>query len=184
MENLLSPREEFDAALKGPFRTSGLDVQWRWNPETKTLGFQCTKSRSDWFFNFFATTVNLDGELVHAGYAALWESVRDEVASEVGNTQGFRIEGYSQGGGLTNMAHWYFQEHDKAPVSVAFAAPKVFASNVHLVGLDNIQVRGDIVCRVASSSAFRHEGNVELIGPNHFPNPWDHAPKAYRKYLA
>jgi len=174
--------EQFNSCLNGSWVTSGLDVQWRFSDGV--LAFQCTRSETDWMFNFLAARIDLDGDTVHAGFAALWESVRPFVELAVGNAEGFTINGYSQGAALATLAHRYFTKRGSHPVSTVFGSPKVFASKVEMPDLVNIQVKGDIVTIAPPFPWFKHVGSIYHFGKTTLiPLPSRHTPDSYRKNL-
>jgi len=168
----------FNRCLKGPWVTSGLDVQWRW--KGNVLTFQCTKSEQDWLFNFTAFSAKVGGDSVHAGYAALWLSVVHDIDYAVGNTEGFVIEGYSMGGALAQLAFRHFR--DRKPMGTVFGSPKVFSGKVDIPNLENIQVHGDLFTLLPPW--FRRAGlSIRLGKKPLFPSPLFHAPESYRSNL-
>ena len=170
----------FNRCLKGPWITSGHDVQWRFRDNVLT--FQCTRSRTDWLHNIFAVKMDHEGDMVHAGYAILWESVRFIVDNAVGEAENITIEGFSQGAALATLAYRHYYLQGKNPKAYVFGSPKVFASKTVMPELENIQVHGDLVTLLPPW--FQHAGTRIRLGIKPLiPSFRYHEPDIYRSNL-
>jgi len=171
--------------------TGGLDVQWK--IEDDVLAFQCTKSASDWKYNFMAWVQAYKDTPIpwfaHAGFVRLWKSVQDEVVSASKALKVKYVTGFSQGAALATLAaedlSWRGMETDCAVFGsprVVWMPPAVIAHR--FVNMENIHVHGDIVTWVPPAVlGYRHVGKVHQIGYIDFPGPWQHEPSVYRKAL-
>jgi len=160
----MTKRELFDACNRGPWITTGYDVQYKLID--KTLYFQCSNGKNDWRANFDAAVVPYkdmkDEFLVHRGFLRSWQSVRDEIAALDFNT----IVGYSQGAAFALLAHedCAFKKGYQ-PVTIVFGCPRVFLHMSKEVKSRFSSVvrhtsKGDIVTMVPPG--FQHVGD-ELV---------------------
>lgn len=187
--------EAFNNCLKGPWKTSGLDVQYKIDDEGR-LFFLCTSRKEDWKYNFdwFPVAVAPYKNMpfpwyAHSGFVDLWRSVKDEILAEYHGGLPTLIAGYSQGAALATLAHeaFYF-ETGLFPRTLAFACPRVIwvspGIDKRFEGLHNIHVRGDLVYHVPLAvMGFRHVGEKEAFGPHSIIRPERHTPAAYRGAL-
>ncbi len=183
--------EVLNLCLKGPWRTSGRDVQWRL--DENGLFFQCTKGESDWKHNFdIAVQPYRDMPVkwyAHRGFVALWKSVEDEVMKELRGVPPKCIAGFSQGAALATLAHEsVLYNTGLYPQTYAFASPRVvwMPGGVarRFIGMSNIQNHGDIVPHLPFGiMGYRHVGKIDMIGPLAIPTHLGHYPAEYRKNL-
>ena len=134
---MLEPWRIFNEIIRGPWNTSGLDVQWKalLVDGTPYLAFQASASKMDWLNNFWAFVEPYKRQerklLVHAGFARAWKSCNDEVVGnfaalcEISNQRPV-IVGHSFGGAMSVLAAEDFNYRTKLrPMVVTFGAPKV-----------------------------------------------------------
>ena len=120
--------DKFREVTGDGWTTAGLDVQFK--VVERVLYLQCTHGWSDWAFNFFAAKVEYEEHgvkvVAHAGFAALWLSIRDEIEKLDFDT----IVSYSEGSAIAQAIHLnYFTRKGVQPKTYAFAAPRYFARN-------------------------------------------------------
>lgn len=187
--------DAFNNCLTGPWKTSGLDVQYKIDDEGR-LFFLCTSRKEDWKYNFdfFPAPAAPYKDMpfswfAHGGFIALWKSVSDEILHAFAGGLPTLIAGYSQGAAIATLAHeaFYF-ETGLFPRTLAFASPRVIWASPGLdkrfEGLHNIYVKGDIVHHVPFALlGFHHIGTTECFGPPALIRPFNHTPEQYRKYL-
>jgi len=123
--------ERYDHALQGPWKTSGLDVQYKID-STGTLTFQYTVSQGDWIQNFrFWRKAYKNMGIAwygHTGFLDLYHSVRDELIPLYKDGTIKCIQGFSQGAALTQVAvEDYFFQTGKSVQGYCFGCPKPFA---------------------------------------------------------
>jgi len=171
--------------------TNGIDVQWKIDGDV--LVFQCTKSRSDWAYNFMGWVQAYKDTPIpwfaHAGFVRLWKSVQDKVVSASKALKVKYVTGFSQGAALATLAAedlaWRGMEIDCA----VFGSPRVVwmpSDSIHrrFDLMENIHVHGDIVTWVPPAVlGYRHVGKVSHIGRIYFPGPWQHQPSVYQAAL-
>lgn len=121
----MSLLEKFKEVTGSGWTTYGLDVQFK--VVDRVLYIQCTHGLSDWAFNLFAAKVEYDehGTKVkaHAGFAALWLSIRDKIEELDFDT----IVGYSEGSAIGQAIHLnYTLRKGGQPQSFLFASPRYF----------------------------------------------------------
>lgn len=187
--------EEFLATTRGPWNTSGKDVQWKL--ENETLYFQCTRSQSDWEqnFKFWAKPIRAyknmtDVWRAHAGFVELWKSVEDELKLHLVEMPPKRIVGYSQGAALALLAAEFVEYNfGYQPQVIAFGCPRVFwLPNKKLekrFDVCRVSTRNDIVTKVPFGVfGYKHIGKELLIGDKRLL--WSveaHTPLSYRLAL-
>lgn len=194
--------ELFNLTQKGPWQTSGIDVQYRIEQYNNRLYiiFQQTSSKSDWKYNFtFPPIVYKKSPYpwrAHKGFTLLWHSVRDEILDKLAKlvtpATEIYLVGFSLGAALAILAHEDIQYHHPACYikTFAFGAPRVAwllpkIVKERLSGVRIFHRRGDIVQFVPPALlGYRHVGWRNRIGPIHFPWHTMHEPKEYRAYLA
>ena len=121
----------YDDTLRGPWKTSGLDVQYKLD-QKGVLTFQYTTSHSDWVQNFrFWRKAYKNMNTVwygHTGFLDLYHSVRDELTPLYRYGLITRIQGFSQGAALTQLAvEDYFFHVGKPVEAYCFGCPHPFA---------------------------------------------------------
>ena len=182
------------------------------------LKLQGSGSTEDWIqnFNFFAQLRFhfLHGRLIkpfktffftHRGIYGKWASIRQNVHGWIDPLlkQGYQlyIHGFSQGGGLTQIAHedfYYYLLENKLDTELvkswAFASPMVFSilsSKAFRSRFKNLTVilnRNDLVGKVPGwLLGFRHYGKIIKIGKYNFsvflPWKWIGNHLGYKKKL-
>ena len=192
----MSYRELFETTIKGPWKTTGLDVQYRVVKQGKHafLYLQGSVSLSDWKLNFdFWVEPYKDMPSpwkAHRGFVKAWKSARDEIFQAVGNPDILTISGYSHGGALAIIAHEDFTFHGLSFVtSYAFGSPRVvwkpsktIASRFNM--LTRVRTRGDLVTKVPPwIIGYRHVGSDKPAGIWMPPNHWAHKPEHYMGVL-
>lgn len=133
----MEPWKMYNDVVRGPWNTSGLDVQWKAQMVggVPYLAFQGSASAMDWVNNFrFAAALYKGQESalrVHKGFGKAWKSCNDEVmASFVKLCSQSKetpvITGHSFGGAMALLAAEDFYYRTKVKPCVAtFGAPKV-----------------------------------------------------------
>jgi hypothetical protein len=191
----MSYRELFEATIRGPWETTGLDIQYRVvkNGKHAWLYLQQTAGKSDWNLNFnFWVEPYKDMPApwkAHRGFVKAWKSARDEIFQAVGNPDTLSISGYSHGGALAILAHEDFTFHGFSVDTHAYGAPRVVwmpspAIKERFEGLGRITARGDIVATVPPALiGYRHVGSCVRFGTWQPPNPWAHMSKHYMGVL-
>jgi hypothetical protein len=121
----------FNDTLQGPWKTAGIDVQYKLD-HRGVLTFQYTASVSDWLYNFqFWVTPYRDMPqkwYAHREFVALYKSVRDELTPMYKYGLVTRIQGFSQGAALTQIAvEDFFFQVGKPVEAYCFGCPKPFA---------------------------------------------------------
>ena len=182
----------FDETLHGPWKTAGLDVQYKLD-HRGVLTFQYTTSVSDWLYNFqfWATPYrNMPRKwYAHRGFVALYKSVRDELTPLYKYGLITRIQGFSQGAALAQLAieDYYFQTGKPIESAYCFGCPKVFLNlpEENKRAFDNtylINTLGDIVSMVPPW--YKHYFSALIQLPGHaYPSFKDHYPDVYREGL-
>lgn len=120
----------YNSTLQGPWKTSGLDVQYK--IDNGVLTFQYTVSIGDWIQNFkFWRKAYKNMDIAwsgHTGFLDLYHSVRDKLIPFYRNGLITRIQGFSQGAALAQLAVEDFFFHNKYPVEAfCFGCPHPFA---------------------------------------------------------
>lgn len=190
--------EKYKIVIGEGWITGGLNVQYK--VVDGVLYFQCTHGMSDWLFNFFAAKVTYDEHGItvtaHAGFAALWLSVR----SDIEKLSYSEIDGYSEGSALAAAAHLnYVARMGKEPNSYAFATPRYFDRKTAkslgkwFTHFHRINNKWDIVKHVPFAGwYFRHVGK-EILTTSKAKRPigcsllrWlsGHSPEEYMQTLA
>ena len=159
----MRPIEYFNECTSGGWTTSGLDVQFK--VVKGVLYFQCTRSESDWNYNFKAYAdvyKNSDVEFVgHTGFNELWESVRPII-----ETLHFDyIVGYSQGAAIALRAHEnYYHRMGSEPIqtylfgeppSIKKPSAKLLKRFTKVVSIYNCN---DIVFHAPKLLGYKHVG--------------------------
>lgn len=164
-------REKFDAVTDDKWITSGLNVQYMQIGDT--LFVQCTCGFSDWMFNLFAAKVEYDehGTKVkaHAGFAAMWLSIRAEIEKLTFT----KLVLYSQGSAIGTAIHFnYKKRFGVEPDSNAFGTPRYFAKSSEeelkdcFTKFKRFKNKGDVVTNVPFGwMGFIHVGE-EIILPD------------------
>jgi len=122
----------FNDTINGPWKTSGLDVQYKLD-HRGVLTFQCTASTGDWIQNFrFWRKAYKNMDTVwygHTGFLDLYHSVRDELTPMYKYGLVTRIQGFSQGAALAQLAieDYFFQTGKPIESAYCFGCPKPFA---------------------------------------------------------
>lgn len=122
----MSLLDKFKTVTGGGWTTAGLNVQFK--VIDHVLYIQCTHGLSDWLFNLFAAKVEYEEHGItvkaHAGFAALWLSIRDKI-EELGFDT---IVGYSEGSAIGQAVHLnYCLRKGVQPQTFLFASPRYFA---------------------------------------------------------
>jgi len=145
----------------------------------------------------------------HRGFVKVWKSVRDTILPIVKEIYAKRfvprIIGYSHGAAIAVLAHEdvifttlgfiktngvvdFLYGEGMEPETIVFGCPRVIwmsnKINERFYGIDNYQVRGDVVTNIPPKLfGFRHVGDILKLG-NWFPIwPWRHEPKNYLRFL-
>ena len=187
----MSYRKLFEETIHGPWKTTGLDIQYRVVKQGKHafLYLQGSMSRSDWNLNFnFWIEPYKDMPSpwkAHRGFVKAWKSARDEIFKAVGKPDTLTISGYSHGGALAILAYEDFTFHGVYTMGCAFGAPRVVWMPSKVVAarfdlLTRIRTRGDLVTKVPPwIMGYRHVGFDKPFGIWQPPNPWAHLKKHY-----
>lgn len=185
----------YDDTLQGPWKTAGLDVQYKIDP-AGTLTFQCTSSAGDWIQNFRfwrKAYKNMDVAWYgHTGFLDLYHSVRDELIPLYKDGTITCIQGFSQGAALTQVAvEDYFFHVGKPVEAYCFGCPHPFAYippklkpyfNEAFSKTTVYNTRGDIVSMVPPWY-MSHGKKVILQVGKVYPNTKSHYPALYREGL-
>lgn len=196
--------DQFEKAVHGPWKTKGLDVQYRVElvDDVVRVYFQCTKSFLDWLYDFWFTPTRggtLYGKYrVHAGYLRVFESVVKDVIYDILDMipkTGARIQlfGYSYGGSVATLLHLFLRTFWPNTIvqTWTFGAPRVFWGNLTpetealLDTVTAFKVWGDIAAMyMPKFTGYRDVGNVVMIGnPRKIPSPRMHKTSEYRSFL-
>jgi len=185
----------FDETLHGPWKTAGLDVQYKLD-HRGVLTFQYTTSVSDWLYNFqfWATPYrNMPKRwYAHQGFVALYKSVRDELTPLYKYGLVTRIQGFSQGAALAQLAiEDYFFQTGKSVQGYCFGCPHPFAYipsklkpyfSEAFSRTSVYNTRGDIVSMVPPWYASYGKKVILQVGKV-YPNTKSHYPDLYREGL-
>lgn len=170
--------ELFQACLRGPWETSGVDTQWRFLKGENALIFCGSNSKADWKANFAFPVVPYKKTPVrwyaHGGFVRRWKSARDDVFAWVNNLRDpnrvLVIAGYSHGAALATLAHEDFTFNGVATETTTFGAPRVLWMPGKKVrgrfrGVKVVSVRGDIVTHVPFAwMGYRHPVSKVKLG--------------------
>jgi hypothetical protein len=184
----VTDRELFDRCTRGPWITSGDDVQYKL--EDGVLYFQCSSSESDWRANIDIPVVPYrDMEhkfLVHRGFLRKWKSVREEIRA----LDYDQIAGFSHGAPLAALA---CEEREyltgRTIPATLFGSPRFlwmpsFMTRMKFFGVRRVTVNGDLVSHLPPAfTGYRHIGPEIVVGPWSLPRPSKHEPASYRKHL-
>lgn len=191
-------REQFQCCLGGPWKTAGVDTQYKLleYEDQVVLAFDGSSSFQDWRDNAaFPVRPYRDmpeGWFAHGGFVRAWKRAEDHIAEEVIRMlQGRRLEinGYSHGGGLAILAHEYFVYHGFYPTTLAFAPPRIIwlptkEVSARFRNLTVVRNRGDIVTHLPPwLIGYRHVGTLKEIGEPRIIGIRPHYPEEYLKYL-
>lgn len=189
-------KEIFGRTIKGPWVTSGEDVQYRIErgADGTWLYFQQTSSKGDWLHNFdgWAKPYRWMGNTwyAHRGFVRLWHSVRDEIMAALSADKAVNVAGYSQGAALAVLAHEDLAYHGKVVRGYGFACPRVvwmrFDREVEGRWKDftRYSVRGDIVTMLPPwLLGYEHVGKEVKVGPVALPSARNHYPDRYEEWL-
>jgi hypothetical protein len=156
-------KEIYQNALKGPWQTVGLDLQYR--IEGHTIYFLCSSSKQDWENNFKFSPILANRKAVipykdqpikwraHKGFVSIWKSGRDIIIPQMMSANIDTIAGVSLGGALSILAHedYYFHTGIHAN-TYCFGVPRViwFSSKVsdRWENVLLVENKGDIVTNV------------------------------------
>lgn len=122
----------YNDTINGPWKTAGLDVQYKLD-HRGVLTFQYTTSPSDWIQNFRfwrKAYKNMDTAWYgHTGFLDLYHSVRDELTPLYKYGLISRIQGFSQGAALVQLAveDYFFQTGKPIESAYCFGCPHPFA---------------------------------------------------------
>jgi hypothetical protein len=184
----------FDQCLGGPWKTAGIDTQYKIieGENEITLAFEGSSSFQDWRDNFAIPVRPYRampiGWLAHGGFVRAWKRAEDQISSElraVIQSRRLRITGYSHGSALAILAHEYFTFHGFRPETIAFASPRVLwlppkRIKERFKKLTLVMCRGDIVTHLPPQLlGYRSIGNTIRIGPWRIISHFAHYPKAY-----
>lgn len=189
--------EIFDRAVKGPWSTGGLDVQYRveMTEDEAFLFFQGSVSMSDWIYNGMVEPYR-DMEhpwKAHKGFVLLYKSIADMVANllKVAPVGRLTVAGYSQGAALATLAHedMKYRNPGWTVRTFAFGSPRVlWCPDGHVQALfgdiQRYSLRGDPVPMLPPAIiGYRHVGEENMIGPVAFTFPTNHNVGKYREAL-
>jgi len=122
----------YNDTINGPWKTSGLDVQYKLD-HRGVLTFQYTASTGDWIQNFrFWRKAYKNMNTIwygHTGFLDLYHSVRDELTPMYKYGLVTRIQGFSQGAALAQLAieDYFFQTGKPIESAYCFGCPHPFA---------------------------------------------------------
>jgi len=187
--------ELFKECVRGPWVTTGLDVQYR--IVKKAAGytlvvFQGSSSKIDWRLNF-STWVKPYRDMpvrwrAHAGFLKGYKSCRNEIMAAIAGDEQIIVTGYSLGGAYAQCLHEDIRfNFPQAKVrTVVFGAPRVvwMSRKVHsrFDGVIRIEHARDIVTRVPFALwGFRHVGNRLRYGPKGLPLVKYHYQPVYKE---
>ena len=200
--------EMFDRVnTDGPWITAGLDVQYRLEilEGKQYLFFQCSKSWSDWMFNFdFPAQPYKDTKkvwFVHQGFLHLWKSVQDQVMGKIDMSIPLVIVGYSEGSALGLFAHedYQFRSGHDPEQTVLFGCPRTiwmsrWVRRERFAHVHRVSGPHDMVTHVPFALwGFRHCGIEQRLTHTLAPRPrrvplfqWlsGHCPQEYEQRLA
>lgn len=170
--------EVFEDAIRGPWETAGLDVQFRIKDEgdMAEIYFQGSVSEQDWRLNFdFIMEPYNDMPvpwLAHGGFVIGYKSVRDAIMSRINTKKYVFISGYSLGAAYAQLLleDIRFNHPEIDSGAIVYGAPRVFylppkVVRDRLEPLIRVNNYGDIVTHVPPAWAgYRHVGEVYKIG--------------------
>ncbi len=170
--------EVFEDAIRGPWETAGLDVQFRIKDEgdMAEVYFQGSVSELDWRLNFdFIVKPYNDMPvpwLAHGGFVIGYKSVRDAIMSRINTKKYVFISGYSLGAAYAQLLleDIRFNHPEIDSGAIVYGAPRVFylppkVVRDRLEPLIRVNNYGDIVTHVPPAWAgYRHVGEVYKIG--------------------
>lgn len=191
----------FNLCLRGPWHTAGFSVQYAIRVERSAATdnrrivhvlFQCTRSQSDWFFNFLAFSFFN----THMGFLLLGLSARKAVRKALagyvlGETdERLVFSGFSQGAALATLFAAFASKWEEAPQAslVVFGSPRVFEKKTPPLALffaDAVryEVGGDPVC--ALPLLWGEVGRrIQIFAPHRPLGTERHQPDAYREALS
>lgn len=199
----MTANEAFDKCVHGPWKTVGLDVQYRIEREGSLtlVFFQCTKSWVDWIIDFlvfpFVLLFSFKNTKLHTGYWAAFSSALPELSRDLNANGAFvtgarvMIFGYSYGGGVAKVLHrWLRDWFDIGVRTYTFGAPRVFWGKLSdeairaTRDITNFRVRGDVVTHyMPRISGYQDDGFIVEIGDPSGLSWKKHRTEEYRKNL-
>lgn len=125
--------ELFQACLRGPWETSGVDTQWRFLKGENALIFCGINSKADWKANFAFPVAPYKKTPVrwyaHGGFVRRWKAARDDIFTRVSELRDpsrvLVIAGYSHGAALATLAHEDFTFNGLEAETTTFGSPRV-----------------------------------------------------------
>ena len=186
----------YNETLSGPWETAGLDVQYKLD-HRGVLTFQCTASTGDWIQNFrFWRKAYKNMNTIwygHTGFLDLYHSVRDELTPMYKYGLVTRIQGFSQGAALAQLAieDYFFQTGKPIESAYCFGCPHPFAYvpkelkpyfSEAFSTTKVINSRGDIVSMVPPWYTSYCKKVILQVGKV-YPNTKSHYPDLYREGL-
>ena len=197
--------EQFEKAVHGPWRTTGLDVQYRVErgEDCVRVYFQYTRSLLDWIIDLMAWPVLRGIErgeyYAHSGYTKAWESAANDVLTDIVIARGvdacdrLEIYGHSYGGAIALLLHQTVRRYwaMSSVQTFVFGAPRVFWGEItermryFMEGVTAYRMDGDAVTHFPPRFlGYKDAGNVVKIGPKRrFLSFNAHKPSEYRKNL-
>lgn len=188
----MTPLEMFNAVTKGPWKTVGLDLQYR--IEGSYVFLQASSSISDWLNNFdFPVVAYRASEkpwFVHRGFKRVYKSGEQELLPQVLDIRNPCIVGYSHGGPIAKFLHEaYWWRHRRQPDTLTFGDPRFcWFPPEEIKGrfskVVSFHATGDLVTHVPPLLfGYQHVGHVIKLGGFSLPSPWRHTPTTYREVL-
>jgi len=191
----------FQSTLKGPWKTAGIDTQYRITDSDthRLLSFQGSSSRQDWIDNFMFGAVPVKPYrfqsipwLAHGGFVRAWKAAQDQIMTEVHkdlNDRFLLIAGYSHGGAIAVLAHEDCFYNGLDPHTDTFGSPRVLwlpgqRIKSRFANLAVHRTKGDIVGHLPPFLlGYTHVGKVSRIGPSRLISHKPHYADCYKSAL-
>jgi predicted lipase len=198
-------RDKFEITQTRPFRCVGkeTDTQWDWERKGDKLILRVeeTKSKKDWFFNFWFLKKpykDMDHPYrVHIGFLLKWKNIQEDVMKLITpDVNQVEVYGFSQGAAIATLIHediWYNfpRLRENGLNSWVFGCPRVVSWNAPTIRwktLTRVSNSNDMVTKVPFFwMGFKHvQGEKIHVGKRSLPFflvPLDHEPNKYRTSL-
>lgn len=175
--SIMTLQERFAECIAVPWKTAGLDVQYRVerDRDNARVFFQWTVSLQDALIDLdFPAKIYKDEPYrwyTHGGFGKAFKSVEDTLKKELEGVKSVYCAGYSLGGALATLFHeWAWFNLDAGVLTYTFGAPRVL-----WIPGKKIKERFENLIRVANrddwaaamppaSFCYKHVGKPVIIG--------------------